>query len=79
MYAQTMNIQEMLTLLNQESYKLAISYIQELIEKQEKEKVAHSRRMLDEINAMFAEDKGWDSEEEMLKDLANIRRKREGL
>ena len=40
MYAQTTNIQEMLTLLNQESYKLAISYIQELIEKQEKEKVA---------------------------------------
>lgn len=34
------------------------------------------RRTLKEIQAMFEDDKGWDSEEEMIADMARFRRER---
>lgn len=37
------------------------------------------QEVLSEIQEMFKDDKGWDSEEEMIKDMANFRRKRMGL
>ena len=44
-----------------------------------KEKGASSKTVLSEIQGMFAEDKGWASENEMLKDLAGFRRERVAL
>ena len=41
-----------------------------------KEKAASAKSVLSEIQGMFAEDKGWASEDEMLKDLAGFRRER---
>ena len=41
-----------------------------------KEKGAAAKAVLSEIQGMFAEDKGWTSEDEMLKDLAGFRRER---
>ena len=41
-----------------------------------KEKGASAKAVLSEIQGMFAEDKGWASEDEMLKDLAGFRRER---
>ena len=41
-----------------------------------KEKGASAKAVLCEIQGMFAEDKGWASEDEMLKDLAGFRRER---
>ena len=35
-----------------------------------------AKSVLSEIQSMFAEDKGWASEDEMLKDLAGFRRER---
>jgi len=35
-----------------------------------------AKSVLSEIQGMFAEDKGWASEDEMLKDLAGFRRER---
>ena len=40
------------------------------------EKGASAKTVLSEIQSMFAEDKGWASEDEMLKDLAGFRRER---
>jgi hypothetical protein len=41
-----------------------------------KEKSMSAKSVLSEIQGMFAEDKGWASEDEMLKDLAGFRRER---
>lgn len=41
-----------------------------------KEQGASAKAVLSEIQGMFAEDKGWVSEDEMLKDLAGFRRER---
>ena len=38
-----------------------------------------AKAVLSEIQGMFAEDKGWVSEDEMLKDLAGFRRERVAL
>ena len=41
-----------------------------------KEKATSAKSVLSEIQGMFAEEKGWASEDEMLKDLAGFRRER---
>ncbi len=43
------------------------------------EKNASAKAILGKIQGMFAEDKGWSSEDEMLEDLAVFRRERESL
>lgn len=43
------------------------------------EKNASAKAILGKIQGMFAEDKGWSSEDEMLEDLAGFRRERESL
>jgi hypothetical protein len=40
------------------------------------EKSASAKAILGKIQGMFAEDKGWTSEDEMLEDLAGFRRER---
>ena len=40
------------------------------------EKNVSAKAILGEIHSMFVEDKGWTSEDEMLKDLAGFRRER---
>jgi len=44
-----------------------------------KKKAADSRKILAEIQNMFQEDKGWDSEQAMIEDMAQFRRERNGL
>ena len=44
-----------------------------------KENGASAKSVLSEIQGMFAEDKGWATEDEMLKDLAGFRRERVAL
>ena len=43
------------------------------------EQSASAKAVLAKIQGMFAEDKGWASEDEMLKDLAGFRRERVAL
>lgn len=43
------------------------------------DKGASAKDILGKIQGMFAEDKGWTSEEEMLEDLAGFRRERVAL
>ena len=69
-------INNMLNNLDEEDYNTAISFIQYLSESRKKKKVESSKQTLAEIQKIFSEDKGWDSEESMLEDMAAFRRER---
>lgn len=69
-------VNELLNTLETEDYNSIISYIQFLSDSRKKNKVRKSLNALAEIQDMFAEDKGWSSEEEMLADMAEFRRER---
>ena len=79
MSANAQYVQDMLTELNEEDYMAAASFISYLRDKRKKERIKRGQKTLAEIQAMFADDKGWASEEEMLKDMADFRRERLGL
>ena len=69
-------VNELLNTLEEEDYNAAISYIRFLAESRKKENVMKSQEALSEIQKMFVNDKGWDSEEKMLDEMAEFRRER---
>ncbi|MDO4336870.1 MAG: hypothetical protein Q4C91_02150 [Eubacteriales bacterium] len=69
-------INDLLSTLEEEDYNAAIRYIQFLSVTRKQTKVEKSKAALAEIQDMFADDKGWDSEEDMLADMAEFRRRR---
>jgi len=73
------NISVLLGRLGQEDYQTAVSFIEYLIAMRGKKEAAKSIDILSDIQASFKEDKGWDSEAAMLKDMAQFRRERMGL
>lgn len=74
------NVSNLLETLEEEDYNAAIKYIQFLAVSRKQQKAEQSKALLQEINGIFSEeDKGWTSEEEMIKDLAEFRRERQGL
>ncbi len=79
MTAMAATINSMLDTLEDEDYNAAISYIEFLSEKRKKENSKVSKDAMKEIQGMFKEDKGWNSEEDMLKDMAEFRRKRQNV
>lgn len=72
-------INDMLNNLEEEDYKIAVSFIEYLAETRKKKKAEDSKMLLATIQDMFVNDKGWDSEESMLADMAAFRRERMGL
>lgn len=74
-----MAVQDMLNTLGEEDYKMAISYIQFLSDSRKKERAKKAAEVMDQIQSIIGDDKGWDSEEEMLQDMANFRRERINL
>lgn len=66
----------MLSNLNEEDCTAAISYIEFLSTKRKEKRNKDDQAILREIQGMFAEEKGWDSENEMLEDMAEFRRGR---
>lgn len=72
-------VNDLLNTLEEEDYKAAIRYIQFLSVSRKQEKARESKALLGEIQSLFADDKGWDSEDAMLKDMAEFRRGRLGL
>jgi hypothetical protein len=72
-------VNDMLNTLNEEDYRTAISFIQYLADTRKKKNSDNNQNILSEIQGMFAEDKGWDSEEEMLADMARFRKERTAL
>lgn len=74
MSSAVMTVKDMLNTLDEEDYKMAISYIQFLSDSRKKEKVKKAEEAMDKFQSLIGEDRGWSSEEEMLADMAKFRR-----
>ncbi len=79
MLAQNLKLNDMLNSLPEEDYKTVVDFVEYLTEKRKKECAKQSQALLDEIQTMFANDKGWQSEDEMLADMAKFRKERLGI
>ena len=71
-----LQLNQMLASLNNEDLKKAISYIEFLSEQRAKAEADRNERIIHEIQELIGNDKGRDSEEEMIKDMAEFRRNR---
>ena len=69
-------INNMLNTLDEEDYNTAISFIQYLSDSRKKQKAEQSKKILSEIQDMFSDDNGWESEDYMIKEMADFRRER---
>ncbi len=67
---------QMLKNLDSADYESAVNYIIFLTDSKKKRKAEKSIEALQEMNALFADDKGWNSEEEMIRDMAEFRKSR---
>lgn len=72
----TVLVNELLATLNDQDYNTVIEFIQFLSNKRKSENANKNNETLKDIQAMFADDKGWDSEESMIADMAAFRRER---
>ncbi len=70
------NVNEMLDTLEEEDYTAAVRYIEFLSVSRINKKNMESKKALKEMQALFSDDKGWDSEDDMLMDMAEFRRGR---
>ncbi len=71
-------VKNMLDTLEEEDYKMAISYIEFLLDSRRKERQKKGIDVMDGIQDLIGDNKGWESEEEMIVDMANFRRERLG-
>lgn len=69
-------VNDLLSTLDTEDFNSVINYIRFLSDSRKKDRAKKSIDALTEIQSMFAEDKGWESEESMLADMAAFRRER---
>jgi hypothetical protein len=76
MLTKTMMINDMLNSLDEEDYNTAVSFIQYLSYSRKNKKATDSQNILAEIQNMFSSDKGWDSEDDMIADMADFRKER---
>ena len=72
-------VNEILKNLEEEDYRMVITFIQYLSETRKKKRAENSKDILAEIQGMFQDDKGWESEESMLADMAAFRKERIAL
>ncbi|SEH23119.1 hypothetical protein [Selenomonas sp. KH1T6] len=72
-------VADLLCGLEHEDYQAAVSFIGYLSAMRKKKKAEDSRKILAEIQNMFSDDKGWNSEQDMIEDMAKFRRERSGL
>mgnify|MGYP002861491046 CR=1 FL=1 len=66
------DLSQMIAALTNEYRTAAIKYVEYLSQAQK----ANAKATLHDIQKMFAEEKGWTSESEMLEDMAQFRRER---
>lgn len=72
-------VNEMLKNLEEEDYRMVITFIQYLSETRKKKRAESSKDILAEIQGIFQDDKGWENEESMIADMAAFRKERIGL
>ena len=66
-------VNELLNTLEKEDYQTAVSFIQFLATQREKERSENSKSVLHQIQNMFVDDKGWDTEQSMIEEMAAFR------
>lgn len=76
MSPKAMMLHDMLNTLEEEDYDTIIGYIQLLSAARKKEQAIRTIAAMDKFQDIIGEDKGWDSEEDMLKDMADFRKRR---
>ena len=76
MTAMAVAVNEMLDTLDVDDYNAALRYIEFLSVSRKREKSKASKNALSEIQQMFQDDQRWDSEDEMLAEMAEFRRER---
>lgn len=69
-------INNMLNELEEDDYKAVVSFIEYLSDSRKKKRVQESKALMNEIQEIFVEDRGWKSEEEMIAEMAAFRRER---
>lgn len=69
-------LNEMLNTLEKDDYNTIMDYIRLLSAMRKKERAMRTMAAMQEFEDTLGKEKGWDSEEEMLKDMAAFRRKR---
>jgi hypothetical protein len=69
-------LRNLLNNLEEEDYNTAISFIQYLSDSRKKKNAEKSKKLLADIQGNFTNDKGWDTEEQMMEDMASFRRER---
>ena len=69
-------LNEMLNTLEKDDYNTIMDYIRLLSAMRKKERAMRTMAAMQEFEDTIGKEKGWDSEEEMLKDMAAFRRKR---
>lgn len=72
-------VNDLLEKLDEEDYKVALTFLQYLSDSRKKKRAQESKEYLSQVQKIFKEDKGWDSEESMIADMAAFRRERIGL
>lgn len=72
-------INSLLTALDDEDYPIVINYIKVISEKRKKQRALETILAMNEFTATLTGEKGWESEEEMLQDMAEFRRTRMGI
>jgi hypothetical protein len=71
-----MKLNNLLDNLEEEDYNIAIGFIQYLSDARKKKNAERSKALLTEIQSEFVNDQGWESEEQMLQDMASFRKAR---
>lgn len=72
-------VNDLLEGLEEEDYKTALSFLQYLSDMRKKKRAQESKDIMLQIQNKFEGNKGWDSEESMIADMAAFRRERMGL
>ncbi len=72
-------VNDLLENLDEEDFKIALTFLQYLSESRKKKRAQESKELLTQVQEIFKEDKGWDSEKSMIADMAVFRRERMGL
>lgn len=72
-------VNDLLEKLDEEDYKIALTFLQYLSEMKRKKQVQVNKEIFSRIQEMFKNDSGWNSEEDMITDMAAFRRERMGL
>ena len=79
MLIRVMEIFTLLETLETEDYSIILDYVKLIAQNRKRQRALETIAAINEFHSVLNGDKGWESEEEMLKDMADSRRKRLGI